>query len=181
MLAAEVLRRCRETGVRLALVEACTGGLVCARLTEVPGASAVVERSFIPYSNESKVEQLGVPLELLVTHGSVSAEALARAALERSRADWAMAETGIAGPGGGTPQKPVGLAFLAVLRRGGRATSSPETGAPCAAQSQTARSRCCWNVWEPNHELNALTALPDAYRCVVRFSTLATMSERLNP
>ena len=125
MLAAEVLRRCRESGVRLVLVEACTGGLVCARLTEVPGASAVVERGFIPYSNESKVEQLGVPLELLVTHGSVSAEAveaLARAALERSRADWAVAETGIAGPGGGTPQKPVGLAFLAVLRRGGRAT-----------------------------------------------------------
>ena len=125
VLAAEVLRRCRETGVRLALVEACTGGLVCARLTDVPGASAVVERGFIPYSNESKVEQLGVPLELLVAHGSVSAEAveaLARAALERSRADWAVAETGIAGPTGGTPHKPVGLAFVAVLRRGGRAT-----------------------------------------------------------
>ena len=125
VLAAEVLRRYREAGVRLALVEACTGGLICARLTEVPGASAVVERAFIPYSNESKVEQLGVPLELLQAHGSVSAEAveaLARAALERSRADWAVAETGIAGPGGGTPQKPVGLAFLAVLRRGGRAT-----------------------------------------------------------
>lgn len=125
VLAVEVLRRCREAGVRLALVEACTGGLVCARLTDVPGASAVVERGFIPYSNESKVEQLGVPLELLVAHGSVSAEAveaLAHAALERSRADWAVAETGIAGPTGGTAQKPVGLAFLAVLRRGGRAT-----------------------------------------------------------
>lgn len=124
-LAAQVLRRCREQGVRLALVEACTGGWVCARLTDVPGASAVVERGFIPYSNESKVEQLGVALELLQAHGSVSAEAveaLARAALERSRADWAVAETGIAGPGGGTPQKPVGLAFLAVLRRGGQAT-----------------------------------------------------------
>lgn len=124
-LAAQVLRRCRDAGVRLALVESCTGGLVCARLTDVPGASAVVERGFIPYSNESKVEQLGVPLELLVKHGSVSAEAveaLARAALERSRADWAVAETGIAGPTGGTPQKPVGLAFIAVLRRGGRAT-----------------------------------------------------------
>ncbi|NMO13787.1 CinA family protein [Pyxidicoccus fallax] len=125
VLAEEVLRRCREQGVRLALVEACTGGLVCARLTDVPGASAVVERGFIPYSNESKVEQLGVPLELLQAHGSVSAEAveaLAHAALERSRADWAVAETGIAGPTGGTPRKPVGLAFLAVLRRGGQAT-----------------------------------------------------------
>jgi nicotinamide-nucleotide amidase len=125
VLAARVLRRCRETGVRLVLVESCTGGLVCARLTDVPGASAVVERGFIPYSNESKVEQLGVPLELLQAHGSVSAEAveaLAHAALERSRADWAVAETGIAGPTGGTPQKPVGLAFIAVLRRGGKAT-----------------------------------------------------------
>lgn len=125
VLAGQVLLRCREAGVRLVLVEACTGGLVCARLTDVPGASAVVERGFIPYSNESKVEQLGVPLELLVAHGSVSAEAveaLAHAALERSRADWAVAETGIAGPGGGTPDKPVGLAFLAVLRRGGQAT-----------------------------------------------------------
>lgn len=120
-----VLERCRAAGVRLALVEACTGGLICARLTEVPGASAVVERGFVPYSHESKVEQLGVPLELLQAHGSVSAEAveaLAHAALERSRADWAVAETGIAGPGGGTPQKPVGLAYLAVLRRGGQAT-----------------------------------------------------------
>jgi nicotinamide-nucleotide amidase len=125
VLAARVLRRCRETGVRLVLVEACAGGLVCARLTDVPGASAVVERGFIPYSNESKVEQLGVPLELLQVHGSVSAEAveaLAHAALERSRADWAVAETGIAGPTGGTPQKPVGLAFVAVLRRGQKAT-----------------------------------------------------------
>ena len=124
-LAEQVLRRCRETGTRLALVEACTGGLVCARLTEVPGASAVVERGFIPYSNEAKVEQLGVSLELLQAHGSVSAEAveaLAHAALAHSRADWAVAETGIAGPTGGSPHKPVGLAFLAVLRRGGRAT-----------------------------------------------------------
>ncbi|WNG15629.1 CinA family protein [Cystobacter fuscus] len=124
VLAVEVSRRCREKGVRLVLVEACTGGLVCARLTEVPGASSVVDRGFIPYSNESKVEQLGVPLGLLLAHGSVSAEAveaLAHAALERSRADWAVAETGIAGPTGGTPDKPVGLAFLAVVRRGGRA------------------------------------------------------------
>lgn len=120
-----VLERCRKAGVRLALVEACTGGLICARLTDVPGASAVVERGFVPYSHESKVEQLGVPLELLQRHGSVSAEAveaLARAALERSRADWAVAETGIAGPGGGTPDKPVGLCFLAVLRRGAQPT-----------------------------------------------------------
>ncbi|MCP3102695.1 CinA family protein [Myxococcus sp. K15C18031901] len=125
VLAARVLERCGRLGVRLVLVEACTGGGLCARLTDVPGASAVVERGFVPYSHESKVEQLGVPLELLQAHGSVSAEAaeaLALAALERSRADWSVAETGIAGPGGGTPQKPVGLAFIAVARRGARAT-----------------------------------------------------------
>ncbi|WP_338873307.1 CinA family protein [Myxococcus stipitatus] len=124
-LAGQVLERCRAAGVRLALAEACTGGLLCARLTDIPGASAVVERGFVPYSHESKVEQLGVPLELLQAHGSVSAEAveaLARGVLERSRADWVIAETGIAGPGGGTPHKPVGLAFIAVLRRGGAAT-----------------------------------------------------------
>ncbi|RKH79910.1 CinA family protein, partial [Corallococcus sp. AB045] len=102
-LAPKVIARCREAGVRLALAEACTGGLMTAALTEVPGASAVVDRGFVPYSNESKGEQLGVPLALLQAHGSVSAEAvgaMAAGALERSWADWAVAETGIAGPGG---------------------------------------------------------------------------------
>ncbi|WP_141617127.1 CinA family protein [Myxococcus sp. AB036A] len=124
-LARQSLERCRAAGVRLVLVEACTGGLLGATLTEVPGASAVVERGFIPYSYESKVEQLGVPLALLQAHGSVSAEAveaMAHGALARSTADWVLVETGIAGPGGGTPQKPVGLAYLAVLQRGGQAT-----------------------------------------------------------
>ena len=123
-LARQALERCRAAGVRLALVEACTGGLLCEKLTAVSGASAVVERGFIPYSYESKVEQLEVPLPLLQAHGSVSAEAveaMAQGALVRSTADWVVAETGIAGPGGGTPHKPVGLAFLAVLRRGGQA------------------------------------------------------------
>ncbi len=124
-LARQALERCRAAGVRLALVEACTGGLLGATLTEVAGASAVVERGFVPYSYESKVEQLGVPLALLQAHGSVSeeaVEAMAHGALARSTADWVVAETGIAGPGGGTPQKPVGLAYLAVLRRDGQAT-----------------------------------------------------------
>lgn len=123
-LAPRVIARCREVGVRLVLAEACTGGLITAALTDVPGASAVVERGYVPYSNESKGEQLGVPLALLQAHGSVSAEAvaaMAAGALERSRADWAVAETGIAGPGGGTEAKPVGLVFVAVHRRGGEA------------------------------------------------------------
>ncbi len=143
-LEARVLERCRSAGARLVLVEACTGGLLCGRLTEVPGASAVVERGFVPYSYESKVEQLGVPLALLQAHGSVSAEAaeaLARGALERSSADWAIAETGIAGPGGGTPQKPVGLAFIAVMRRGGAVTVERHVFAGVRAQVRDAVAR----------------------------------------
>ncbi|RKH22050.1 CinA family protein, partial [Corallococcus sp. CA031C] len=75
-LAPRVIARCRELNVRVVLAEACTGGLITAALTDVPGASAVVERGFVPYSNESKGEQLGVPLALLRAHGSVSAEAV---------------------------------------------------------------------------------------------------------
>ncbi|MFY0527748.1 CinA family protein [Archangium gephyra] len=120
--ARRVLEACRSAGVRLALAEASTGGLVSACLTDIPGASAVVERGFIPYSNEAKTEQLGVPVELMVAHGAVSepvALALARGALERSHAGLALGETGIAGPTGGTESKPVGLVYLAVARRGG--------------------------------------------------------------
>jgi nicotinamide-nucleotide amidase len=119
--ARRVLERYRSAGVRLALVEACTGGLIAASLTELPGASAVVEVGLVPYSNESKVELLGVEPALLQAHGAVSAEvarAMAEAVLARSRAEVALAETGIAGPGGGTPTKPVGLVFLAVARKG---------------------------------------------------------------
>ncbi|MCY1082791.1 CinA family protein [Archangium lansingense] len=120
--ARRVLEACRRASVRLALAEASTGGLVSASLTDIPGASAVVERGFIPYSNEAKTEQLGVPVELMVAHGAVSKEvalALARGALARSHADLALAETGIAGPSGGSESKPVGLVYIAVTRRGG--------------------------------------------------------------
>ncbi|MGZ3457411.1 MAG: CinA family protein [Archangium sp.] len=120
--ARRVLEACRRAGVRLALAEASTGGLVSASLTALPGASAVVERGFVPYSHEAKAEQLGVPVALMVAHGSVSEEvarALADGALARSHADLALAETGIAGPSGGSAAKPVGLVYLAVARRGG--------------------------------------------------------------
>lgn len=120
--ARRVLEACRRAGVRLALAEASTAGLVCACLTDIPGASAVVERGFVPYSNEAKTEQLGVPVELMVAHGAVSEEvarALAEGALARSHADLALGETGIAGPSGGSAAKPVGLVHLAVVRRGG--------------------------------------------------------------
>ena len=119
--ARRVLERYRSAGVRLALVEACTGGLIAASLTGISGSSAVVELGVVPYSNESKVELLGVAPALLQAHGAVSGEvasAMAEAVLARSRAEVALAETGIAGPGGGTPTKPVGLVYLAVVRRG---------------------------------------------------------------
>ncbi|HWG05708.1 MAG TPA: CinA family protein [Beijerinckiaceae bacterium] len=113
----------RRDGLRLATAESCTGGLVAALLTEVPGSSAVVERGFVTYSNEAKQELLGVGASLLMTHGAVSAEvaqAMARGALDHSRADVAVAITGIAGPGGGTPEKPVGLVHFAAAAHGGR-------------------------------------------------------------
>jgi len=120
--ARRVLEACRRAGVKLALAEASTGGLISASLTDIPGASAVVERGFVPYSNEAKTEQLGVSVELMVAHGAVSeavARALAEGALAHSHADVALGETGIAGPSGGSALKPVGLVHLAVTRRGG--------------------------------------------------------------
>ncbi|WP_375768741.1 CinA family protein [Archangium gephyra] len=120
--ARRVLEACRSAGVRLALAEASTGGLVSACLTDLPGASAVVERGFVPYSNEAKTEQLGVPVELMVAHGAVSEQvalALARGALAHSHAGMALGETGIAGPSGGSAAKPVGLVYLAAVRSDG--------------------------------------------------------------
>jgi nicotinamide-nucleotide amidase len=102
--------------------ESCTGGLIAAALTEIPGSSAVVERGFVGYSNNAKVEVLGVPPELLEAHGAVSAEvaeAMATGALEFSRADVAVSVTGIAGPDGGTLSKPVGLVYLGISTRSG--------------------------------------------------------------
>lgn len=120
--ARRVLEACRRAGVRLALAEASTGGLMAACLTDIAGASAVVERGFVPYSNEAKTEQLGVPVELMVAHGAVSEQvalALAQGVLAHSHASMALAETGIAGPSGGSEAKPVGLVYLAVTRRDG--------------------------------------------------------------
>jgi len=116
----EVLGICRAKGFTLATAESCTGGLIAALLTEIPGSSDVFERGFVTYSNLSKTELLGVPLDLLQTHGAVShevAEAMARGALKKSRADIAVSVTGIAGPGGATRDKPVGLVYIAIATR----------------------------------------------------------------
>jgi nicotinamide-nucleotide amidase len=109
-----VLESCRARGLTLATAESCTGGMVAARLTSVPGASDVFVGSVVAYANEAKTGALGVPSALVAEHGAVSAEvaaAMAAGARERLRADVAVAVTGVAGPGGGTPEKPVGLVF----------------------------------------------------------------------
>jgi nicotinamide-nucleotide amidase len=120
--AARLIRAYADRGLMIATAESCTGGLVTALLTEIPGSSAVVERGFITYSNEAKTELIGVPSDLIVAHGAVSepvARAMADGALAHSRADVVVAITGIAGPSGGTATKPVGLVHLACVRRAG--------------------------------------------------------------
>ncbi len=121
--AKRVLDICRAGGLRVATAESCTGGLVAAALTEIPGSSDVVDRGFVTYSNAAKEAMLGVPVSTLKRYGAVSAEtaaAMADGALEHSNADLAVAITGIAGPGGGTKQKPVGLVHFAAASRDGR-------------------------------------------------------------
>jgi nicotinamide-nucleotide amidase len=116
-LAIRTLNHLRASKRRCVTAESCTGGLVAALLTSIPGSSDVVERGFVTYSNEAKIELLSVPDEIIVGHGAVSsqtAEAMARGALTHSRADVAVSITGVAGPGGGSAEKPVGLVFLAV-------------------------------------------------------------------
>jgi nicotinamide-nucleotide amidase len=119
-LARDLLEHLRRRHLRLATAESCTGGLIAAALTEIAGSSDVVERGFVVYSNEAKSELLGVDAGLIARHGAVSEEvarAMAEGAIRRSHAEIAVAVTGIAGPGGATPSKPVGLVHLAVARR----------------------------------------------------------------
>lgn len=121
-LAASVIEACRAKGWRLATAESCTGGLVAAALTAVAGSSDVVERGFVTYSNRSKIDLLGVPDGTLAAVGSVSAEvalAMAAGAVSRAGVDIAVSVTGIAGPGGGTAEKPVGLVYFAVAGKSG--------------------------------------------------------------
>jgi nicotinamide-nucleotide amidase len=120
--AQRLLSELRTRQMMLATAESCTGGLLTGLLTEVPGASDVVERGFVTYSNKAKISCLGVPSQLLAKHGAVSAEvalAMAEGALVNSEADLAIAVTGVAGPGGGSAKKPVGLVWLAIARAGG--------------------------------------------------------------
>jgi nicotinamide-nucleotide amidase len=121
-LAHRLLRACERRGWHLATAESCTGGLIIACLTEIPGSSSVVERGYVTYDNRAKAEMLGVSPALLERVGAVSEEvarAMAEGALLGAGVDLALAVTGIAGPGGATPAKPVGLVHLAVARRDG--------------------------------------------------------------
>ncbi len=116
-----LLQACRNKHVRIATAESCTGGLVAAALTAIPGASDVLDRGFVSYSNDAKHDMLGVPLSMIEQHGAVSLEvasAMATGALDRSNAGIAVSVTGLAGPGGGSPDKPIGLVCFGIARRG---------------------------------------------------------------
>ncbi len=120
--AAALIQAALKAGVLIATAESCTGGLVSGALTAVAGSSAVLDRGFVTYSNEAKVDLLGVSDDLLARFGAVSepvARAMASGAVERSRASASVSITGVAGPGGGSPEKPVGLVHFAAVGPGG--------------------------------------------------------------
>ena len=117
-----LIETARAKGLMIATAESCTGGLVAASFTAIAGSSAVFERGFVTYSNEAKTEMLGVPADLIAAHGAVDeavARAMAEGALTHSRADVAVSITGVAGPAGGSADKPVGLVHFAVAWKGG--------------------------------------------------------------
>jgi nicotinamide-nucleotide amidase len=119
--AEDLLAACRAKGIMLATAESCTGGLIAAALTAIAGSSDVVDRGFVTYSNDAKNQMLGVAMPLIESYGAVSepvAAAMASGALSRSRAGIAVSVTGVAGPGGGSVEKPVGLVCFGLARTG---------------------------------------------------------------
>ncbi|MEI2300345.1 CinA family protein [Ensifer sp. MJa1] len=120
--AGQIIAQCTAHALKVATAESCTGGLIAGALTEISGSSAVVDRGFVTYSNEAKVAMLGVETATLTAHGAVSRQTaieMARGAVRNSAADFAVAVTGIAGPSGGSVEKPVGLVHLAAAGRSG--------------------------------------------------------------
>lgn len=151
--AARLLGEARARGLRIVTAESCTGGLVAAALTEIAGSSDVVERGFVTYSNTAKSELLGVPTALIAEAGVVSGQvamAMATGALLHSWGDIAVSVTGLAGPGGGTALKPVGLVHLAAARRG-RETSARECRFGSLSRSEI-RARAVLAAFELAHE-----------------------------
>jgi len=115
-----LIELCKERGLMIGTAESCTGGLLSACLTAVPGSSSVFERGFVTYANQAKTEMLGVGADLLAAHGAVSepvARAMAEGVLARAPVDLAVSITGVAGPGGGSAEKPVGLVFIGYARK----------------------------------------------------------------
>jgi nicotinamide-nucleotide amidase len=139
-----VLAACRAAGRRVATAESCTGGLIAGALTAIAGSSDVVDRGFVTYSNAAKTGMLGVPCDVIAEMGAVSeqvARLMADGALVRSLADLAVAVTGVAGPGGGSADKPVGLVWFGLARRGGTTVTLSEVfpGDRAAVRTATVR------------------------------------------
>ncbi|MEA2952783.1 MAG: nicotinamide-nucleotide amidase [Alphaproteobacteria bacterium] len=121
--AKDLLAICKEKNLLVATAESCTAGLVAGTLTEIPGVSSILDRGYVTYSNEAKHQMLGVSRDILNIHGAVSpqtAEAMVRGVLGQSRVHLAVSVTGIAGPNGGSPEKPVGLVYFAAASRSGK-------------------------------------------------------------
>lgn len=124
--AANLVSQCCQTGKTLTVAESCTGGLVASAITSISGASAMFDRGFVTYTNEAKSDMLGVPAETIISVGAVSeqvAKSMAAGAIRHSKADIAISITGVAGPGGGTPTKPVGTVWIGICERGGNPTA----------------------------------------------------------
>ena len=144
--ATAVLEVCRARGLKVATAESCTGGLVAGALTEIAGSSDVVDRGFVTYSNEAKQQMLGVSANVLREHGAVSrqtAEAMARGALGKAKADLVVAITGIAGPGGGNADRPVGLVHIAVAHLAVAECASARCATAISGAAPCGTSRCC--------------------------------------
>jgi nicotinamide-nucleotide amidase len=141
--AKRVLDACRRRGLKVVTAESCTGGLLAAALTAIAGSSEVLERGYVTYSNEAKQAMLGVPAATLQRHGAVSretAEAMAQGALSHSPADLSVAITGIAGPSGGSAEKPVGLVYFAAAARDGRRAHREKRYGPIGRSKVRTRS-----------------------------------------
>ncbi len=138
----DLIEICREKGLMITTAESCTGGMIASAITDMAGSSDVFGRGFVTYSNEAKIEMLGVPIALIAEHGAVSepvAKAMAMGAIEHSKADIAVAVTGVAGPSGGSDEKPVGTVCIAVCKRGKEALAKylHFTGDRAAVRQQT--------------------------------------------
>ena len=147
-LADRFLKACAKHGIMASTAKSCTGGLITAALTDIPGSSSVVDRGFVTYSNAAKIEMIGVSKDTLDRHGAVSRETaleMAAGALARSRAGIALAVTGIAGPEGGSPEKPVGLVWFGLAVWASR--HKPKSGCSKIVAAISSAAKACGSHW----------------------------------